>query len=213
MAISPSTWHRLVEANKEASWAGPGVFATGIGPDYPPASGEGLLYIGKSAGPLNKDVGFTYQREANLRASQNWMVERRNPTSSFWRFIETIDRTRCSLAWTNVCKMDRRGGDRPPRRHEWNQVSDVCLKALTEEITSLAPRVVLFATSLDYHADIVRVLTSLGYSPRPVDFDDGWTARFQIERGASAIMTKHPQGWRSTDRAGVLGLIGQLLRA
>jgi hypothetical protein len=188
-------------------WADPGVFGTGVGPDYVLGGPKSVLYVGKSAGPLSATVGSGHDQSANAEASRKWMTERCNRRSAFWQFIELLDPTRRTIAWTNVCKMDRKGGDRPPHGAHWEQVRDVCLAALGEEITSLAPHTVLFATSGAYRTDVQRLLQGLGYWFRLLPLDDGWTSLHVGPGGARAIMTKHPQGWPAADRKKVIELL------
>lgn len=112
LPITDATWQRLVAANEEAvanGWAQPGIFGTGVGPDYRAGTSGSILYVGKSAGPRGSQVGSTHHQAASIDASTTWMIERRNK-SAFWQMIDSIDRTRRTLAWTNVCKMDRQGG-------------------------------------------------------------------------------------------------------
>src|SRR3954452_2881997 len=121
LPISEATWRRLTKANEEAvaaGWAEPGVFATGIGPKYSAGQTNSLLYVGKSAGPLGKAVGSCQDQRASARESRDWMTGRKNK-SAFWQFVDRVDRTRETIAWTNVCKMDRKGGKRPPTEREW----------------------------------------------------------------------------------------------
>src|ERR1700730_14447390 len=121
LAISESTWGRLLKANEESvqtGWANRGVFATGIGPDYQRGMAGSLLCVGKSAGPLAQAVGSCCDQAESSRASTEWMIERRNK-SAFLQFIDKIDSTRRRIAWSNVCKMDRIGGQRPPTDANW----------------------------------------------------------------------------------------------
>lgn len=198
MPIWPSMWQRVVEANHaavRAGWAEPTVFATGIGPDYPMTPGAALLCVGKSAGPLASKVGSSFNQATSHRAYTDWMIQRQNRRSAFWQAMEKIDPTRPSLAWTNVCKMDRRGGIRPPSGQEWAQVAAPCIDALREEILLVEPRVNLFATSDAHRSDVLRLLADLGYVRQALSFDDGWTSLHRAPDGGAAIMTRHPQGW------------------
>lgn len=104
--ISAATWDSLVKKNCDAvtnGWAQQGVFGTGVGRNY--RTGLGLLYIGKSAGPLGEKVGSGEGQASSCEASTEWMISKRN-RSAFWQFVDKIDPTRQSIAWTNVCKMD-----------------------------------------------------------------------------------------------------------
>lgn len=211
VAISSENWHRLTEANRIAvrdGWAAPGVFATGIGPDYQPG---GLLYVGKSAGPLSKLVGSGTDLVASGEASKLWMIERRN-LSAFWQFADRIDRTRRSIAWTNVCKMDVRGGGRPPLGRQWQQVAAACLAMLREELEMLAPKAVVFAISKAYLLDIEAMIGAEVYRLVPSHLDgDGWTKVYAAGLGRYAVTTRHPQGWPSPDRDLVIDQVRSLL--
>ena len=86
MPISSRTWDGLVAANHRAhssGWAEKGVFGTGIGPDYKPG---GILWVGKSAGPLGSAVGSTHSQAESVAASTRWMVQRETdgPPSGKW---------------------------------------------------------------------------------------------------------------------------------
>jgi hypothetical protein len=213
LPISGDVWSRLVEANARAAaagWAAPGVFATGIGPEYRPGSPGSLLYVGKSAGPLGQAVGSCVDQAESSAASTAWMISRRNK-SAFWQFAEKIDPTRRHIAWTNICKMDRVGGARPPSDGEWSQVADVCMAALHDEIHALKPQVTLFATSRLYQTDVDRLLAKLGYRLIAIDIDDGWTSCLRSQSDSFLILTRHPQGWPSTSRDKVVSLVLRLL--
>src|SRR5260370_22137824 len=150
--ISKTTWRRLIEDNEaavRAGWAAPGVFATGIGPEYQRGSLGSLLYVGKSAGPCGKDVGSYHDQVARGLVSTKWMIATRN-RSAFWQFVDMIVPTRRRIAWTNVCKMDRIGGQKPPTDAKWSDVADSCRSALTDGIESLAPHVIRLPTSGAY---------------------------------------------------------------
>jgi hypothetical protein len=213
LPISGTVWSRLVAANEQAvvaGWATRGVFATGIGPDYQPGSSRSLLYVGKSAGPLGQAVGSCADQAESGAASTEWMMSRRNK-SSFWQFVEKIDPTRRHIAWTNICKMDRLGGARPPSDGEWSQVADVCMAALEDEMHALKPHVALFATSGLYQTHIDRLLPKLGYGPNITDINDGWTSCLRSQSNSFLILTRHPQGWPSASRDKVVSLVLRLL--
>ena len=215
LTISPEVWDRLTTENRracEAGWAQPGVFATGIGPAYKPGASRSLLYIGKSAGPLGSLVGSAADQTLSSRASTEWMISRRNK-STFWQMVERIDPSRRNIAWTNVCKMDRIGGQQPPTSSEWRQIRGVCMRALKDEFLSLRPRATLCATSEYLRQDIEDVLVELGFSPRPIDFEDGWTSAFASPDGQQAVLTRHPQGWLSADRDRVVAYVNDILSA
>ena len=93
----------------------------------------------------------------------------------------------------------------------WKEIADACMAGLAEEIGSLSPRVVLFATSGAYSADVRRLITDLGYRPQSLDFEDGWTSHFVQSDGQSAVETKHPQGWPNGERDRVVDLVRGLL--
>lgn len=201
--ISKLNWERLVELNKGADWAEKGVFATGIGPGY---SKGGLLFVGKYPGPLGKNVGSAADQNASSIASLNWMIERRNPKSPLWKFIEQISPTRQDIAWTNICKMDRIGGNKRPTGNQWKQIAKACVAALTDEIHSLEPKVIVFTTAGQYSTDIDPTLKGLGYTSRPLDFNDGYTSVFSNSQ-KTVIKTRDPQGWKTADRNRVICLI------
>lgn len=213
LPISEETWRQLVACNQEAAeegWASPGVFATGIGPEYDPGSKLALLYVGKSAGPLGTLVGSGRDQFASGVASTKWMIEKRNK-SAFWQMLELLDPSRRRIAWTNVCKMDEVGGRRPPPAHRWQGISEPHQRALTEEIKYLSPRVILFATSGYCGDTISNVLEELGYISQPLNFRDGYTRLNATSDGAFAIETRHPQGWANLERNRVAELARKLL--
>ena len=206
LPISAGTWASLVRANLaavQAGWAAPGVFGTGIGPNYEPGAPGSLLYVGKSAGPLSAAVGLAYDQAESSRASTYWMTEFKN-SSPFWQFVDKLDSTRRRIAWSNVCRMDRIGGNRPPSGAQWNAVAGPCLAALREEMVALRPRTAVFATSDAYASDLLRLLADLGYSPLAAQISDGHTTVLRHRSGAFAIKTRHPQGWNAQDRDRVL---------
>lgn len=213
LAITLDTWGQLTAENRKAhdlGWAQLGVFATGIGPDYVPGGRGSILYVGKSAGPLGSLVGSVADQLTSSRASSEWMVSRRNK-SAFWQLAERFDATRRSLAWTNICKMDRIGGQVPPTYREWDQISGLCRQALREEIVTLRPSVTLFAISSYLRAEAILVLLELGYAPGSTELDDGWTTVFTKAGGQTAVLTKHPQGWPLANRERLVGLVRALL--
>jgi len=201
--ISDETWRELVSRNRNAAWAQNGVFATGIGPEY--KIGRCLLYVGKSAGPLGNLVGSVDDQVRSGEASTLWMVSKRNK-SAFWQFVDRIDFSRRSIAWTNVCKMDVVGGQRPPNGREWAAVADISIKAFTEELLSLRPKVCVFATSGLYASEVQPAVIGVGFKPVPMPFVDGWTSILENGQGQIVIFTKHPQGWASSDRDRVIEL-------
>lgn len=212
LPISANTWAALVAANEravETGWALPGMFGTGVGPLYKPG---GLLWVGKSAGPLGAMVGSTHSQAESVAASTAWMVQRQNRRSAFWQMAEQLDPTRQSLAWTNVSKMDRIGGGEPPRRYEWVTIGDICKRALAEEIAALRPGLIVMATSSIYSADVTDLLTSLSFVPGRIDFENGWTSLYESS-GCKLVITKHPQGWPAPDRDRVVQLIKNLQMA
>ncbi|PBB81226.1 hypothetical protein CK218_12725 [Mesorhizobium sp. WSM3879] len=213
LPIKEATWARLTECNRaavEEGWASPGVFATGIGPEYDPKGDLGLLYVGKSAGPLGTLVGSGSDQIASGSASTRWMVEKRNK-SAFWQMVDLLDPSRRRIAWTNICKMDEVGGNRPPPMHRWQAISEPHRQALIEEIKCLSPRVIIFATS-GYCGDTVsEVLEELGYGSQLLNFRDGYTRLTATPGGAFAIETRHPQGWPKPERNRVVGLARKLL--
>jgi hypothetical protein len=213
LTISSDVWDRLTVENcraREAGWAQLGVFGTGIGPEYRPGAPDSLLYVGKSAGPLGSLVGSVGDQALSSRASTEWMISRRNK-SAFWQMVERFDPTRRNIAWTNLCKMDRTGGQQPPTSSEWRQIRDVCLQALKDEFLSLRPRVTLCVTSEYLRQDIRAVLSTLGFAPKAIDFDDGWTSVFARADGQVAVLTKHPQGWPSEERDRVVAYVRGVL--
>lgn len=209
--ISSSTWNALVSANEravQAGWAAPGIFGTGIGPSYRPG---GILWVGKSAGPLGSVVGSTHSQAESMAASTAWMVQRRNRRSAFWQMAERLDSSRQTLAWTNISKMDRVGGNVPPKPQEWAMIAEECKAALIEEIESLKPGISVFATSGLYADAISDVLRHFRFEQHTIDFDDRWTRVFRNDLGY-LLATKHPQGWAVTDRDRVVQLIVKFQR-
>ncbi|HEX5243335.1 MAG TPA: uracil-DNA glycosylase family protein [Tepidisphaeraceae bacterium] len=152
-------------------------------------------------------------QQASARASAKWMEERQNKRSHFWQFIEQMDPPRRRIAWTNICKMDRVGGKRPPSNSEFAQVADPCMRALNEEIVALAPQVTVFATSGLYNDHVQGLLARIGYEPSPLQFDDGWTSCARSSEGRFAVMTKHSQGWIKDGRQRVIELLMVLVKA
>jgi hypothetical protein len=214
LPISPAVWDRLVEANQRAvlaGWAADGVFATGIGSKYERGGNASLLYIGKSAGPKGALVGSCSDQARSGFASSQWMFNRENKGSPFWQFLEKIDEKRQRTAWTNICKMNREGGERPLAASEWSQISDACMAALGNEIAWLLPQVAVFTTSGIYQTNIDTLLSSLGYTKMTLDFSDGWTFCHRSAEGRYAIETRHPQGWNRVPRDRVINLIVRLL--
>lgn len=215
LPISDETWRQLVACNQEAAkegWASSGVFATGVGPEYDPKSKLALLYVGKSAGPLGTLVGLGSDQIASAAASAKWMIEKRNK-SAFWQMVGLLDQSRRRIAWTNVCKMDEVGGNRPPPAYRWQGISGPHQRALAEEIKYLSPRVILFATSGYCGDTISSVLEELGYRNQPLKFRDGYTQLRATSGGAFAIETRHPQGWPNPERNRVIELARQLLQS
>jgi hypothetical protein len=214
LPISDLTWKRLREANQAAvtaGWAQSGVFATGVGPEYAPGELGSLLYIGKSAGPLGNAVGSCDDQLVSGRASAKWMIDRQNK-SAFWQFVDQIDRTRRTIAWTNLCKMDRIGGETPPSDRQWAQIAEPCIDAIADEMSALMPQVAVFATSGLYQADVDKLLARLGYQAIPLPFHDGRTTCRRFPRGNFVIQTKHPHGWAKADRDRVIDLTKSLMR-
>lgn len=209
--ISDETWRNLVQANENAvaaGWAERGVFATGVGLDFVPGDPTSLLYVGKSAGPLGSLVGSVYDQQASAKASEAWMTQRRNERSPFWQFIEKIDPWRRSIAWTNVCKMDRIGGGMQPSGRLWDGISAHCIQALKEELSALRPKVTVFAISENYRPDVQRLLTLTGYEPHTSpDLRGELMAPFMNREGQVAFLMRHPQGWNGADRDRALACI------
>jgi hypothetical protein len=133
------------------------------------------------------------------------MVTRQNK-SAFWQFIEKLDPSRLTLAWSNVCKMDRKGGGIPPSQSQWTQVADVCIEALAEELDGLRPFVSIFATSNIYAERTI--LERLGYS------DARHSEEATVHRhpsGRWAVVTRHPQGWPNVRRDVVVSRVQEIL--
>lgn len=209
ISISRKNWNNLTQANDRAvaqGWAMPGVFATGIGPDYQPGGEDSILYVGKSAGPLGGRVGSSNQFASSSEASTQWMIDRVNK-SAFWQMIDKVDRTRRTIAWTNICKMDRVGGVRPPNGREWQTIRDACLAALLDEISVLRPRTAFFATSDYVREDVVDILAEAGYTTTLPSPDSQWTTVLGRTDGAKAVITRHPQGWGTPHRDKVLDFV------
>lgn len=209
--IADPTWRNLVRANENAvaaGWAEKGVFATGVGLDYVPGAPNSLLYVGKSAGPLGGLVGSVYDQAASAKASEVWMTQRRNERSPFWLFIEKIDPRRRSIAWSNVCKMDRIGGGTPPSARQWDGISALCIQALKEELSALKPKVTVFAISENYRSDVERLLALAGYEQHPSPNLRGeLMSPFTNREGQVAFLMRHPQGWNGVDRDRALACI------
>jgi len=207
LPISDATWDELIECNRRVVNAGMssvGVFAPGIGPAYQPGGRRSLLYVGKSAGPLNAAVGSNLDQLSSIQASTEWMIERRNK-SAFWQFLELFDKSRRTVAWTNLCKMDERDGSRPPTSLFWNMFEGAHRKAFQEEVRSFQPRVILFATSGFARHSVQRLLQDLQYKP-VTSLSDGQT-HLRAGQYGQAIETRHPQGWSTSDRAGAVALV------
>lgn len=195
--IQAETWQKLVDASRNCTdWAKPGVFAPAVGPNYQP--GAGLLYVGKSAGPLGNKVGSAFDLQQSMAASLQWMITKQN-NSAYWQFVDAIDSTRKSIAWTNVCKIDSEGDNAPSGRN-WRAVCEPCLAALNDELVSLKPRVAAFMISKIYRAEVYDLLTSLGYEEaRDMNPDNGHSFWLRSGRHSFAVLTRHPQGWRHSD--------------
>ncbi|MER8435400.1 hypothetical protein NKH36_19000 [Mesorhizobium sp. M1312] len=213
LPISAHTWSRLTECNEKLANAGlspRGVFAPASGPGYERGGRRALLYVGKSAGPLGTKVGSGSDQTSNIAASTRWMIERHNK-SAFWQFAELFDRSRHSLAWTNVCKMDQGDGSRPPSLTFWGTVAAAHVQALKEEIIAFKPRVTLFVTSEFARGSIQALLEGLGYRLLPSGAGGEWTKLWSDGGHGYAVLTRHPQGWSTADRAGTVKLVKELL--
>lgn len=195
-AVSETTWGDLVRASAVSvadGWASRGVFAAAVGPDYEVGSRDALLYVGKSGGPLIDSVGLCDDQVESSNATRRWMVERRNPSSPFWVFADLLA-PRESLAWSNLAKIDTRR-DGPPGARQWKSIEEVCLRALEEEMRSLAPGKTVFAIS-GYQADSVgSLLRKLGFTEQCPASDLDSTIVFVDASGRLAVITRHPQGW------------------
>ncbi len=208
--IKTSTWSELVKANAEAvdaGWAERGVFATGIGDRY---KAGGILYVGKSAGPLGTNVASGLVLHENIAASTRWMLEKRN-LSAFWQMIDRLDPTRRNIAWTNICKMDEKGGKRPPVRY-WPELAAVHIEALNDEIAALKPAMILMATSGFGAHDVRGLIADLGFKQQVLDFNDGRTRLYRTSDGRACIETRHPQGWPNFERDRVIELVRREMR-
>jgi len=194
--ITDSTWDSLTRACAAAvadGWATPGVFAAGVGPEYEIGSPTGVLYVGKSGGPLVESVGLCYDQNASATASRKWMLGRRN-RSAFWVFADLLEQ-RESLAWSNLAKIDTRRA-RPPSARQWQSISGACIMALTDEIECLAPGKIVFAISEYQVGAVLRTLRHLGYCQEVRDTELDRTLALTDRRGRLAVVTRHPQGWR-----------------
>lgn len=211
LPITSATWTALVTANRTASpWAERGIFATAIGPSFDKNPRASFLYVGKSAGPLGTSVGSEYDQATSGRASLDWMLGRRNP-SAFWQLVDAIAVPREEMAWTNVCKMDVKGGGKPPRGASWETIANVSRTALAEELTFLKPRVALFVTGDDYRSDVHAVLSACSYKPLPHAAAD--IAVFEGIDGRRAAICRHPQGWSRDGRAVAVNFVRGSLNA
>ena len=210
LTMSNQTWKELVEENGRLVTeriVEPGVFATGVGPSY---KSGGLLYVGKSAGPLGNLVGSGGDQAESIVASTSWMIERRN-RSAFWQLVDLIDPTRRTIAWTNISKMDERGGGRPPREQIFLRFSAACLRALKEEMLYLQPKVSLFATSHIYGRHVDTVLQNLGFVIQAAPIEDGITMLLSNRQRQHVLLTRHPQGWTRECRDRVVTVVKSLL--
>ncbi len=210
LPIKAATWKSLVDANKASSWAGCGVFGTGIGRGY--QSSRHLLYVGKSAGPLGSQVGSGLDQAESSKASTDWMEGRKN-LSAFWQFVDKIDPTRHRLAWTNICKFDCHGGKKPPSAKQFAEIAEVCMAALGEEIRFLSPKITVIAASDAYAQAVTDLLEELNF--KPIDHGDtlDLTTCYEAPDGAYAIRTRHPQGWPNSKRDPVIKFTKYLLTA
>jgi hypothetical protein len=210
--IQAETWKKLVRANQAAvasGWALPGVFGTGIGPDYVPGQAGTLLYVGKSAGPLGSAVGSTNDLTSSSAASTHWMMSWSNERA-FWQFINPIVPKRRTMAWSNICKMDQINPRKPPTDRMWRDVADASIAALRDEIAALAPHITLFVSNRFGKHKVDALLAELGYVTEPTALD-GLAHVSQTADGRYAIQTRHPQGWdkalRDTVRSFVINLL------
>jgi hypothetical protein len=202
--ISDTTWRNLIarkDAEVREGWAAPYVFAPAIGVHYSIGAPGSLLYVGKSAGPKGKEMGLVDDQSKSIKATSDWMreIETKNPNSNFWHFITRIDRTRESIAWTNVSKYDKKQSkpDEPtqPDKEYWTRIRETCLTALREEITYFQPRLLLFAIGDYRRGEIQELLASLDYVRQSDDLkDDKTECHAKSETAQHAIITWHPQG-------------------
>ena len=202
LAVSDRTWSRLVDASHAATakgWATPGVFATAVGPEFVPGSSNSLLYVGKSGGPLIFDVGLQDDQQAGQEATTRWMIERRNP-SAFWRFADMLVTRRQQLAWSNLAKIDVEGS-RPPGVRQWKQIEEPCLAALREEMQTLDPRRIVFATHKYQRGNVLAVLQGdLGFTPHGAGNKLPGAEFLTDANGRLAAIIRHPQGWHRDAR-------------
>jgi len=206
--LKPETWRDLFLLSEDANsrgWAAPGVFATAVGPEYEVGAKDTLFYLGKAGGPLIGKVGISNDQQVAATAAVAWMVERRNP-SAFWRFADLLGQGRTRIAWSNVAKIDTRT-PRPPSEIEWRQIQEACMRALKEELEVLKPARTVFAIS-DYHrTEVVALLRRLGFSPHVPAKHLSQTEVFVNNKGQLAVITRHPQGWRSDERDSVADFV------
>lgn len=144
-----------------------------------------------------------------MAASARWMIQRENRRSGFWQMAELLDPTRQSLAWTNLSKMDRIGGRKPPEPSEWASIAKECKTAFAEEIEHLRPGVTVLTTSSIYAEDVAEVLAQFSFEPTLCEIDDGFTSVYTNGR-SYVVSTKHPQGWGREQRKNVIELVRKL---
>lgn len=195
--IGRKTWARLVTdgaAAVEEGWAADGVFSGAVGPDYRCGDPSSILFIGKSLGPAGPHVRINYHQATSTANSLSWMLERerRHPGHrAFWKLVDRFDRSRRSLAWTNVCKIEPSSAE-TPGKWQRREVAGPCRAALAEELAYLKPRIALFVTGHSFEDEVVAVLSGLSYSPAPKVRTSEEFQCFRHSAGRYAVLTRHP---------------------
>jgi hypothetical protein len=126
------------------------------------------------------------------------MIERRNP-SAFWQFADLLSARREQIAWSNVAKIDNRLPT-PPRKSEWELIRQPCLEALAEEMLNLRPGRTVFAIGSFCTRDVTNLLKRMNFTEFGPAQQLEDARCFKNRDGQLAVLTRHPQGWRSEPR-------------
>lgn len=206
--MSAQTWSKLISAAQRASesgWARNEVFSPCVGESF--IAGR-IYFVGKAAGPLGKDVGWTLSQEECQNASYRWMVEFRN-RRGFWRIVDAVDPSRRTIGWSNICKIDRADGN-TPSLVEWKTIEEVSMTALSEELFTLGPKVTVMTIGYDhFRKSAENLLRLLGLTESVAPFEE--KRDLHLVNGAQhVLLIGHPQFWSETRVEAVANYISTL---